>query len=167
VTGAVPLERCVLDVAETGQPFFALSAGALAAAVTRPPTSGPGDTPQDLAFTGPVAGQATAATTGCSTSPSVGRFSADLVARVGGRQVDLVLIVLTSYHGAGAYPVGGILAGAGTITLDVDSGSFVAASSDGAGTLTVAGDGRSGAVDADLGDGEHVRGTWRCASVDG
>ena len=42
---------------------------------------------------------------------------------------------------------------------------LIADSASGAGTVTVNHDGKGGSVKADLGNGEHVEGTWTCDKI--
>ena len=71
-----------------------------------------------------------------------------------GQDLALNIHIASAYNGPGTYRVGSLLDGAGELRLQV--GTYAGASSSGAGPLTIAADGKSGSVDADLSGGEHV-----------
>jgi hypothetical protein len=166
VTDPQVLADCILDVGMTGQVDFARSAAqSQVRYVGSGPPGGTGSTPQSLVFSGPIAGTLLVARAACS-SPSPGRYEVSLEGDLGGRRASIGITVIRSYHGAGTYAIGDILDNVGQVILA--AGSYVAATSEGAGTLTVNADQRSGALDVNLSDGtpnvERMTGTWSCST---
>ena len=123
-------------------------------------TSGPA---QHLVFTGPVAGTLTAAHVDCRVYAGAGQFNAAITGTFDARPLTFNVQIHSNYKGAGTYSVGSLLDGAGELRLQV--GDFVASTASGAGTLTIDKGGASGAMDAELSSGEHVKGTFRCDEV--
>jgi hypothetical protein len=82
-----------------------------------------------------------------------------------GKRLSFTITVFKDFNGPGSYPVGSLTDGGSSLTMSW--GPYTGASSGGAGSMVVGADGRSGTIDAALNDGEHVAGTWACASVTG
>ncbi len=115
---------------------------------------------QHLVFTGPAAGTLTDAKSQCSHFPSQQQANFHFDGTLGNQPLSLNIQIHSGYTGAGNYPVGSLLDGAGEVRLQV--GSLDASSSTGAGSVTVNSDGKSGKVTASLSGGEHVDGTFAC-----
>lgn len=125
--------------------------------------SSPAALAQDLVFTGPVAGKAGGVHVDCRIYSSQAQLNASITGTLNSKPLALNVQVHAGYHGAGTYPVGSLLDGAGELRLQV--GDFVASTTTGAGTLTIDAGGTSGSVDAALSGGEHVKGTFNCDEV--
>jgi len=117
---------------------------------------------QHLVFSGAVAGTLTNATADCTIYAGQKQANYEIDGALGDKQVTFHIQV-NGYTGAATYPVGSILDGAGEIRSQI--GDLIADSATGAGTVTVNKDESSGSVKADLGNGEHVEGTWACDKV--
>src|SRR5256714_10827833 len=118
---------------------------------------------QHLVFTGPVAGTLTTAHVDCRVYGGAGQLNAAITGTFNARPLTFNVQIHSNYKGAGTYQVGSLLDGAGELRLQV--GDFVASTASGAGTLTIDKGGASGAMDAELSSGEHVKGTFRCDEV--
>ena len=114
-------------------------------------------------FTGPAAGTLTSAKTQCYLHPAEKQLNFLLTGTLAGGALTLNIQVYTGYTGPGTYAVGSLLDGSGNIRLQI--GSYVGSSGTGAGNLVIDSGGKSGSVDADLSDGEHVKGSFRCDEV--
>jgi len=117
---------------------------------------------QHLVFSGAVAGTLTNGTADCTIYAGQKQANYEIDGALGDKQVTFHIQV-NGYSGAATYPVGSILDGAGEIRSQI--GDLIADSATGAGTVTVNKDESSGSVKADLGNGEHVEGTWACDKV--
>lgn len=115
---------------------------------------------QHLVFTGPAAGTLTAASSMCAHYPSLQQINFHFDGTLNGRKLALNIQIHSGYTGPGTYPVGSLLDGAGEVRLQV--GSLDAASSTGAGSVTVDSGGKSGKLTANLSGGERVDGTFAC-----
>ena len=115
---------------------------------------------QHLVFTGPAAGTLTDARTQCAVYANQGQANYHFDGVLAGQPLALNIQIHSRYKGAGTYPVGSLLDGAGELRLQ--AGSYVGATSSGAGTVTIDSGQSSGSVDADLSGGEHVKGTFAC-----
>jgi hypothetical protein len=118
---------------------------------------------QHLVFTGPAAGTLTTANVDCHLFNKQTQFNALITGKLGDKDLTLNIQVHGGYKGSGTYKVGSILDGSGEVRLQV--GDWVGSSPTGAGTLIINSDGKSGVVDANLGDFEHVTGSFRCKEV--
>lgn len=118
---------------------------------------------QNLVFTGPAAGTLTSAVSSCRVLGPTNQLSADFDGTMGGQKLSLGISVLKDFKGAGTYTVGGIIDGGASLTMTF--GKYIGASPGGGGTMVVNADGKSGTLDADLNDAEHVRGNWECDQV--
>lgn len=118
---------------------------------------------QSLTFTGPAAGTLTTGTTSCTVYPGQKQANFHVSSLLGDKQLELNIQV-NGYTGPATYPVGSILDGAGEVRLQV--ADFNADSTTGAGTVTVNKDGKSGTLDVNLGNDEHVKGTFECDKVE-
>ncbi len=116
-----------------------------------------------LVFTGPVAGTLSKADADCRNYVDATQLNVLLTGSLDGKPLTFNIQVNQGYKGAGAYPVGTTLDGAANLRLQV--GTYVGSSGPNAGTLTINPDGKSGELDADLSDSEHVKGTFACAEV--
>lgn len=115
---------------------------------------------QHLAFSGPVSGTLTDAKSQCTDYPGQSQANFHFDGTLGGQSLALNIQIHAGYKGAGTYPIGSLLDGAGEVRLQV--GTLDANSSTGAGTVTVNADGKSGSLTANLSGGERVEGTFRC-----
>ena len=118
---------------------------------------------QHLVFTGPAAGTLTSAGTSCQVHPSDKQLNFLLTGKLAGEDLTFNIQVYAGYVGPDTYQVGSLLDGSGNLRLQV--GSYVGSSTTGAGTIVIDADAKSGSVDADLSDGEHVKGSFRCDEV--
>ena len=116
-----------------------------------------------LVFTGPAPGTLTSAGVACNLYNSETQFNAAITGQLGGKNLVFNVQVHSGYRGSGTYQVGTLLDGSGELRLQV--GDWVGSSTTGAGTLTIFNDGKSGVVDANLGQGEHVTGSFTCPKV--
>jgi hypothetical protein len=114
---------------------------------------------QDLVFTGPEAGTLTTAHVDCRVFGG-SEFNASITGMFNSKPLIFNVQIHSNYKGAGTYAVGSLLDGAGELRLQV--GDFLASTSTGAGTLTIDQGGASGSMDAELSNGEHVKGTFKC-----
>lgn len=117
---------------------------------------------QHLVFSGAVAGTLSNETTECTIYASQKQANYEIDGALGDKQVTFHIQV-NGYTGPATYRVGSILDGAGEIRSQI--GDLIADSASGAGTVTVNHDGKGGSVKADLGNGEHVEGTWTCDKI--
>ena len=123
-------------------------------------SSGATGTGWKLTLSGPAAGTLSSGTSDCQAFTASKHFGYGLNGQLDSKQVVLSITVYSNFTGQGTYKVGSVLDGAGELRLQV--GSYVGSTTTGAGALTVNPDGRSGTVDADLPQGEHVKGSWTC-----
>ncbi|HET7465111.1 MAG TPA: hypothetical protein VFL29_00445 [Candidatus Dormibacteraeota bacterium] len=114
---------------------------------------------QNLVFTGPVAGTLTDAHVDCRVNGGT-QFNAAITGTFNAKPLVFNVQIHSAYNGAGTYPVGSLLDGAGELRLQV--GDFLASTTTGAGTLTIDQGGKSGSMDAALSNGEHVKGSFKC-----
>ena len=141
---------------------YALVAGLVAAVIACGQTT-PSPPTQHLVFTGPAAGTLTDATTQCLVFAAQAQANYHFDGRLGGQPLSLNIQIHSGYKGAGTYPVGTLLDGAGELRLQI--GDYVGSSTTGAGTVTFDPGQKTGSVDAQLSQGEQVKGTFACASV--
>jgi hypothetical protein len=118
---------------------------------------------QDLVFTGPAPGTLTTAKTDCHLFTDQTQLNALLTGSLGGEELTFNIQVYSGYKGPGTYQVGSTLDGSANLRLQI--GTWAGSSTTGAGTLTVNTDGKSGAIDSDVGGGEHVKGTFACSEL--
>jgi hypothetical protein len=116
-----------------------------------------------LVFTGPAAGTLTKADVACHAYNSETQFNATITGQVDGKDLVFNIQVHSGYRGTGTYQVGTLLDGSGELRLQM--GDWVGSTTTGAGTLMIINDGKSGVVDANLGQGEHVTGSFTCPDV--
>jgi hypothetical protein len=116
----------------------------------------------DIVFTGPESGTLTSARTECDINQKT-QYNVAITGALGGKNLDFNLQVNSSYTGPGEYPAGSILGTGSNLRLQI--GDYTGSTTPGAGTMTIAKDEKSGSVDAELGGGEHAKGTWSCAEV--
>ena len=114
-----------------------------------------------LVFTGPAPGTLTAGGVDCRVFGGK-QFNASITGKLGDRDVLFNVQVLSSYKGPATYAIGTTLDGEANLRLQI--GDWVGSSPPNAGQLILT-DSRSGVVDANLGDFEHVTGNFRCAEV--
>jgi hypothetical protein len=112
---------------------------------------------------GPADGTLTSAATQCRVYTSQQQLNYLLTGTLAGQAMTFNIQIHAGYKGAGTYPVGSLLDGAGELRLQ--AGSYQGSTATGAGTVTIDSGGKSGSLDADLSGGEHVRGTFRCDEV--
>jgi len=117
---------------------------------------------QRLVFSGAVAGTLNNGTADCTIYAAQKQANYEIDGALGDKQVTFHIQV-NGYVGPGTYPVGSILDGAVEIRSQI--GDLIADSATGAGTVTIDHDGKTGSVKADLGNGEHVEGTWTCDKI--
>ena len=120
------------------------------------------DSKLHLVFTGPAPGTLTSGDIDCRLF-NKDQFNALVTGRMNGNDVIFNIQVLTGFHGPDTYKVGTTLDGAANLRLQV--GDWVGSSPPNAGQLIMHTDNRSGVVDANLGDFEHVTGSFTCAEV--
>jgi len=126
--------------------------------------TGAGVVSQNLTFTGPAAGTLTTASTQCRHFVGSTQLNILLTGSLNGKDLTFNLQVNSGYSGPGDYPVGSILDDhAANLRLQV--GAYDGSSASGAGTLVINPDGKSGALKANLSDGEHVDGDFACDKV--
>jgi hypothetical protein len=114
-----------------------------------------------LVFTGPAPG--TLKTGGVDCRVFGGKqFNASITGKIDGKDVLFNVQVYSSYKGAATYRIGTTLDGEANLRLQI--GDWVGSSPSNAGQLIIT-DERSGVVDANLGNFEHVTGNFRCAEV--
>ena len=113
-----------------------------------------------LTFTGPAAGTISTGHSDCLVAATGKRLDYAITSEMNGTELIMTITIYSGYGGQGTYKVGTTLDGAAEVRLDVDHYQGSSASS--AGTVTVNSDGRSGTVDANLPNGEHVKGSWTC-----
>ena len=89
---------------------------------------------QNLVFTGPVAGTLTSAQVDCRVTGGT-QFNAAVTGTFDAKPLVFNVQINSAYKGAGTYPVGSLLDGAGELRLQV--GDFLASTATGAGTLTI------------------------------
>lgn len=126
------------------------------------PVCGAGSAPAEtwkLTLTGPAAGSISAGASSCQAFTGKS-FQYGLTSQMNGKDVVLTITIYSAFTGKGSYKVGTVLDGAGEVRLSV--GDYKGATTSGAGDLEVNADGRSGTVDADLPEGEHISGSWKC-----
>ncbi len=116
-----------------------------------------------LVFTGPAAGTLSQANADCRNYVDATQLNVLLTGTLDGKSLTFNIQVNQGYKGAGSYPIGTLLDGAANLRLQV--GTYVGSSGSNAGTLTIKSDGKSGELDSDLSDGEHVNGTFACTEV--
>jgi hypothetical protein len=126
-------------------------------------SSAPPAASQHLVFTGPAAGTLTDAKSICTHYPSLKQINFHFDGVLNKQPLGLNIQV-NGYDAPKTYAVGSLLDGAGEVRLQV--GTFDAASATGAGNVTVKSDGKSGSLKVDLGNGEHVEGTFQCDKVE-
>jgi hypothetical protein len=127
------------------------------------PSASSPTTPQDLTFTGRVAGRLTTAATTCRLLLNGAQLGMTFEGAIGSQKAMLTIQVNSGYHGPGAYGVGGPIDGGANVELS--SASYAGASSSNAGNLIVNPDGKTGVINADLSGGEHVAGTYSCDKI--
>jgi len=115
-----------------------------------------------LVFTGPAPGTLTAANIDCHLFNNQTQFNALVKGKLGDKDLTFNIQVYSGYHGPDTYKVGTTLDGSANLRLQI--GDWVGSSPSNAGTLIIT-DGKSGVVDANLGDFEHVTGNFVCAEV--
>jgi hypothetical protein len=125
-----------------------------------PPATAP---KQHLVFTGPAPGTLTTADVACHLFNDQSQFNALVTGSLDGQDLVFNIQVYAGYKGPGTYQVGSTLDGSGNLRLQV--GTWVGSSTTGAGTLIIGPDAKSGVVDANLGDGEHVTGSFTCSEL--
>jgi hypothetical protein len=135
-------------------------AAALASCAGQCGTSSSSSGSQHLVFTGPAAGTLTNAKTLCIVYASQQQANYHLDGALGDQALALNIQIHSGYKGAGTYPAGSLLDGAGELRLQI--GSYQGATASGAGAVTINSGQKSGSVDADLSGGEHVKGTFVC-----
>ena len=118
---------------------------------------------QNLEFTGPAAGTLLSASTSCQVHPTEKQLNFLLTGNLVGEPLTFNIQVYAGYTGPGTYQVGSLLDGSGNLRLQI--GSYVGSSSTGAGHIVIDSGGKSGSVDADLSNGEHVKGSFKCDEV--
>lgn len=116
----------------------------------------------DIVFTGPEAGTLTSAQTACDINQKT-QYNVSITGTLDGKSLDFNLQVNSTYTGPGDYPAGSILGTGSNLRLQI--GDYTGSTTPGAGTMTIGKDEKSGSVDADLGGGEHAKGTWSCAEL--
>lgn len=114
---------------------------------------------QSLVFSGPVAGALTSAQVDCRVNGGT-QFNASITGTFNSKPLVFNVQIHSAYKGAGTYPVGSLLDGAGELRLQV--GDFLASTATGAGTLIIDQGGKSGSMDAGFSNGEHVKGSFKC-----
>ena len=115
-----------------------------------------------LVFTGPAPGTLTTANVDCHLFNNQTQFNALVKGKLGDKDLTLNIQVYAGYHGPDTYKIGTTLDGSANLRLQV--GDWVGSSPSNAGSLIIT-DGKSGVVDANLGDFEHVTGNFVCAEV--
>jgi hypothetical protein len=123
-------------------------------------TTGPAASSWHLTFTGPAAGTVSSGHSDCLVGASGKRLDYALSSLMNGTELIMTITIYSGFTGKGTYKVGTTLDGAAEVRLDVDH--YQGSSASGAGTVTVNSDSRSGTVDANLPNGEHVKGSWKC-----
>ena len=113
-----------------------------------------------LTFTGPAAGSISSGHSDCLVAVGGKRLDYAISSEMNGTELIMSITIYSGYHGGGTYRVGTTLDGSAEVRLDVDH--YLGSSASGAGTVTVNSGARSGTVDADLPNGEHVKGSWKC-----
>jgi len=113
-----------------------------------------------LTFTGPAAGTISTGHSDCLVAASGTRLDYAISSIMNGTELIMTITIYSGYTGKGTYRVGTTLDGAAEVRLDVDH--YQGSSASNAGTVAVNSDKRSGTVDADLPNGEHVKGSWTC-----
>jgi hypothetical protein len=114
-------------------------------------------------FTGPAAGTLTSATTQCRIYTSQQQLNYLLTGTLAGQAMTFNIQIHSGYKGAGTYPVGSLLDGAGELRLQ--AGPYQGSTATGAGTVTIDSGAKSGSLDDDLSGGEHAKGTFTCDKV--
>ena len=117
-----------------------------------------------LTFTGPAAGTVSTGHSDCLVAASGDRLDYALSAVMNSTELIMTITIYSGYTGKGTYKVGTTLDGAAEVRLDVDH--YQNSTTSNAGTVTVNSDKRSGTVDAELPNGEYVKGSWICDKVD-
>jgi hypothetical protein len=113
-----------------------------------------------LTFTGPAAGSVSSGISKCQAFLSSKHFQYGLTSQMNGVDLILTLTIYSGFTGQGTYKVGTVVDGGGEVRMSV--GPYEGSTTSGAGTLTVNADGRSGTVDSDLPQTEHLSGSWTC-----
>ena len=123
-------------------------------------TAGSSSSTWQLTFTGPAAGTISTGHSDCLVGASGTRLDYAISSQMNGVELIMTITIYSGYTGKGTYKVGTTLDGSAEVRLDVDH--YQGSSTSGAGTVTVNSDKRSGTVDANLPNGEHVKGSWKC-----
>jgi hypothetical protein len=127
------------------------------------PNQPAGQSKLNLIFTGPAPGKLTSGKIDCRLFNNQDQFNALVTGQMSGKAVTFNIQVFAGFHGPDTYRVGTTLDGSANLRLQV--GDWVGASPPNAGQLVVHTDNKSGVVDANLGDFEHVTGSFTCAEV--
>ena len=116
-----------------------------------------------LVFTGPAPGTLTSGGVDCHVFGGK-QFNASITGKIEGKDVLFNVQLYSTYKGPATYRIGTTLDGEANLRLQI--GDWVGSSPSNAGQLIITDD-RSGVVDANLGNFEHVTGSFRCAEVKG
>ena len=117
-----------------------------------------------LTFTGPAAGTLSTGTSSCQAFTASKHFQYGLNSQLNGKDLILTITVYSNFTGQGSYKVGTVLDGSAELRLQ--AGDYEGSTTTGAGTLDVNADSKSGKVESDLPQGEHVSGTWSCGKYE-